>query len=321
MAQFINVNAMKHFLVFVCFLLSHFPLFCQTGSISNIQVSQRSDGSGNVDIYYNLNGPSAKYNVNIEISFNNGTTFTVVPSSFLSGNYSVAPGTIRHLIWNGKGSNNDTYSAQTKVKLIANANGPCGQPIIDPRDGKLYNTVQVDLQCWLKENLDIGIRINGGLQQTSNGIIEKYCYNDLESNCSTYGGLYNWNEVMNYLTNQVQGICPDGWHIPSKIEYQTLIDFAGGEYVGGAKLKEVGTVHWSAPNTGATNVTGFTALPSGDYYNGFAVLGTDADYWSSTESSFDAWNFRVNYNDTYATIEADSKDYERGVRCIKNYIP
>ncbi|MBK7175282.1 MAG: hypothetical protein IPH84_19155 [Bacteroidales bacterium] len=109
----------------------------------------------------------------------------------------------------------------------------CGQPIIDSRDGKEYNTVLIDSQCWLAENLNIGTRINGSDNQTNNGVIQKYCMNDLESNCSIYGGLYQWDEMMNYTSSSSanpsgrQGICPEGWHIPSLNELcqmQTFLD-------------------------------------------------------------------------------------------------
>jgi len=90
------------------------------------------------------------------------------------------------------------------------------QPFTDARDGKTYNTVLIGTQCWMRENLNIGTRIDGSQNQTDNGTIEKYCYDDLESNCDIYGGLYQWDEAMQYVTTQgVQGICPAGWHLPT----------------------------------------------------------------------------------------------------------
>ena len=134
----------------------------------------------------------------------------------------------------------------------------CGDPFTDPRDGQTYNSVQIGTQCWMAENLNIGEMINGSEEMTDNGVIEKYCYDNDPANCETYGGLYQWNEMMEYTTTPgVQGICPTDWHLPSDGEWTTLTDFLGGESVAGGKMKETGTVHWRTPNIGATNESGF----------------------------------------------------------------
>jgi len=151
----------------------------------------------------------------------------------------------------------------------------CGDVLIDSRDGKSYNTVQVGTQCWMKENLNIGTMVNGSINQTDNGTIEKYCHGDNSSNCTTYGGLYQWDELMQYGTAEgSQGICPTGWHVPTDAEWCILenyvdagtvscatISYRGGN--AGGNLKETGTAHWQSPNTGATNSFGFTGLPGG----------------------------------------------------------
>ena len=78
----------------------------------------------------------------------------------------------------------------------------------------------------MAENLNVGTRISGSSNQTNNSIIEKYCYDDLEANCNTYGGLYQWDEAMQYsATEGVKGICPTGWHLPTDAEWTTLADF------------------------------------------------------------------------------------------------
>jgi uncharacterized protein (TIGR02145 family) len=319
----IRINA----LIFICSLVFPIALFSQTGSITNLQVSQRSDGSGNFDIYYDLQGPGSMYFINMEVSFDNGVIFTAVSSTFLSGISGVIPGTYRHLIWNGKGSHNNTWSAQTKIKLIAVVQGPpCpGIPTVtDPRNGKIYNTVQVGTQCWLKENLNIGTRINVSQGQTNNGIIEKYCYNDLEANCDVYGGLYQWKEMMQYVSLQgIKGICLTGWHIPTDAEWTTLTTCLGGASVAGGKMKETGNSHWNPLNTNATNESGFTALPGGyRHYNGYFIYSGDfAFFWSSYESypSFSAGSRYLFRNNT--AIVKNDYDYETNglsVRCIKN---
>jgi uncharacterized protein (TIGR02145 family) len=180
--------------------------------------------------------------------------------------------------------------------------GPCqGIPSLT-YDGQIYHTIEIGTQCWLRENLNIGTRINSSKNQVDNDTIEKYCYNEIESNCDIYGGLYQWEEMMNYTTQSNlnpsgrQGICPPGWHVPSDAEWcqmevyldPTIICSLRGDRGTdcGGKMKETGTIHWSSPNTGATNSSGFTALPGG-YKNqicsySFEQLGTNGYFWSTT---------------------------------------
>ncbi|MFH0735699.1 MAG: FISUMP domain-containing protein, partial [bacterium] len=109
----------------------------------------------------------------------------------------------------------------------------CGGTII--YSGQSYNTILIGSQCWLKENLNVGTKINGSEEQLNNSTLEKYCYDNNETNCNTYGGLYQWAEAVQYqngatnftspspaFTGNVQGICPTGWHIPTKAEFEIL---------------------------------------------------------------------------------------------------
>ena len=150
----------------------------------------------------------------------------------------------------------------------------------------------------------MGIRIDGSDDQTDDGIIEKYCYDDSEVNCDIYGGLYQWNELMKYdVLEASQGICPSGWHIPTDEEFIILegtVDrlYAVGDnewynsgcnsgFDAGGNLKSTGTVQassgwWYDPNTGATNESGFTALPGGRYHSGFSFKGSFAYFWTSS---------------------------------------
>jgi len=196
----------------------------------------------------------------------------------------------------------------------------------------VYPTVLIGTQCWLAKNLNVGTRINGAGNQTDNSTLEKYCYSDNESNCTTYGGLYQWDEMMQYVTTSgTKGICPTGWHIPTDAQQHTLDDFldtstclADREDWGcdpaGGKLKETGTTHWTTPNTGATNSSGFTALPAGfrSTDGTFYGLGTGAYFWSSSESGTSAWR-RV-LDCTYSTVYRYASDQAYGfsVRCLKD---
>jgi uncharacterized protein (TIGR02145 family) len=194
---------------------------------------------------------------------------------------------------------------------------PGDTTITDPRDGKVYNTVLIGTQCWLKENLDIGTRINGSLSQTNNSTIEKYCYNDDPANCTTYGGLYQWNEAMQYVTNEgVQGICPTGWHLPTITEFDTLSSAVG--YDGNALKREDQAI--GQPGQG-TNTSGFSALLAGhrndDGY--FYDLGIVGDFWSSTEDDATlAYGKGVYYNVSNIGLVYYYKEGGLSVRCVKD---
>jgi uncharacterized protein (TIGR02145 family) len=202
---------------------------------------------------------------------------------------------------------------------------PCqGMPVLN-YGSQIYNTVQIGTQCWMAQNLNIGTRINGSQNQTNNSIIEKYCYNDLESNCDVYGALYQWDEAMQYVTaERVKGICPSGWHIPTDGEWTVLSTNLGGQSAAGGKIKETGLVHWESPNTGATNSSGFTALGAG--YRGINPIGfyelkVDVNIWTSTQSTTypgTAW-MRYVYNYQHILISSlSNKPDGYSLRCIKD---
>ncbi|MFA7229540.1 MAG: FISUMP domain-containing protein, partial [Melioribacteraceae bacterium] len=135
---------------------------------------------------------------------------------------------------------------------------PCPDVATVTYAGKIYNTVQIGTQCWLRENLDLGTMIAGTIDQSNNGILEKYCYNDDPANCDKYGGLYTWNEAMKYLSsNQVHGICPAGWHIPTTAEFNTLQQFVNDD-ANSLKAVTEGTGSYVG-----TNTSGFSGMLAG----------------------------------------------------------
>jgi len=190
--------------------------------------------------------------------------------------------------------------------------------------GKTYNTVQIGDQCWLKENLNVGTRINGNTDQTNTaGTIEKYCYGDADANCTTYGGLYQWAEAVQYLngatnttspnpafSGNVQGICPIGWHIPTYAEFETLRTAVSNN---GNALKAVG--QGVASYGIGTNTSGFSALLAGSrsYGGYFGGLGSDAYFWSSSEGNLHLYSNKL---DIY--FSSSSKDDGFSVRCLKD---
>jgi len=198
----------------------------------------------------------------------------------------------------------------------------CGVPFIDPRDGQTYNSIQIGNQCWMTENLNIGTMISGIENMSDDGIIEKYCNDDNSSICDEYGGLYQWNEMMQYTTTQgIRGICPAGWYLPTDDDWITLTDYLGGEGVAGGKMKETGTVHWISPNYGATNESGFTGLPGGHrhQYGNLFYLTKFGYFWSSSESSTNGAKYRgLAYSYGQVNNGNFHKDYGFSVRCLKD---
>jgi uncharacterized protein (TIGR02145 family) len=180
----------------------------------------------------------------------------------------------------------------------------------------------------------VGTKIPAATNQSNNSIIEKYCYVDDESYCNTYGGLYQWAELVQYLsgasntihwnpapTGFVQGLCPTGWHIPTNSELTTLFTYLGGITVAGGKLKEIGTVHWNSPNTSAGNTYGFTAFGHGNVYQGtFMNLRLYGHFWTASTGTTgaDAYIFGNSYNSSSRTWSETAKINGYGVRCIKN---
>jgi uncharacterized protein (TIGR02145 family) len=169
-----------------------------------------------------------------------------------------------------------------------------------------------------------------------------FCWPNNDSTyADSYGALYTWNAAMDGAGSndsnpgEVQGVCPDGWHLPSDQEWQELEIFIGmtpeeadsigfnrerGEGFGG-RLKEVGYLHWRNPNSDATNYTGFTAVAAGRRGpdGGFRSLSRSASFWTSTEfSPSNAWSRGLNYNNSYINRSNDGKGDGASVRCLKN---
>jgi len=154
-------------------------------------------------------------------------------------------------------------------------------------DGNVYHTVTIGTQVWMAENLKT-TRYNDGTAipfvtdsiAWSHLTTPGYCWfnNDSATYGNTYGALYNW-----YTVNTGK-LAPTGWHVPTDSEWTVLTSYLGGDSVAGGKLKDTGTTYWQSPNTGATNTSGFTALPAGGRLaNGtFFDIGTYSFWWSST---------------------------------------
>jgi len=215
-------------------------------------------------------------------------------------------------------------------------------------DGNVYNTIRIGDQIWIAENLKVTHSSNGTaiplVESTSSwdALTETdkaYCwYNNSSSNGNTYGALYTWAAAMNGSESSdakpsgVQGVCPSDWHLPSDAEWKQLEMYLGMSqaeanlegYRGtdeGGKMKETGTTHWNSPNTGATNESGFTALPAGRRTNNgnFVNFTLHTELWTTSQnSSNDAWHHSLGYDHEQVYRGDHYKNVGLSVRCVKN---
>ena len=220
------------------------------------------------------------------------------------------------------------------ANLSANT-GECGEPIVDTRDGKTYNTVQIGNQCWFKDNLNVGTMINGSVEQgTSCASIQKYCYDNQEDICSADGGLYQWNQVMCGSTIEAsEGICPSGWHVPTHAEWYALENYLTDD----GQTCTLTRSGWECATAGQKltfvggNASGFSAIYAG--YRDSAVGYKDFEYrylshdpygaafWTSSQVDVDSSRDRT-LDPDYVTVGTYSyghtMDFGFSVRCIKN---
>ena len=231
-------------------------------------------------------------------------------------------------------------TAYTFTVTATNANGtsPASSasnsvtPPVTDGDGNVYNIVTIGTQVWMKENLKT-TKYNDGTtipNVTDNATwaglgTDAYCWykNDAATYKATYGALYNW-----YAVNKGK-LCPAGWHVPTDVEWHSLILYMDPAAIlgsvesslAGGKLKETGLTHWLTPNSGATNESGFTALPGGCRLSDatFTDVGFRGYWWGSTESSTPSAYYRtMNYLDVYVLRDIFSKQYGLSVRCVRN---
>jgi len=213
-----------------------------------------------------------------------------------------------------------------------------GKGTLTDRDGNLYQIIKIGNQWWMAENLKVTHYRNGATisnvadnTEWANIITGAHCsYGNNPSNVTMYGNLYNW-----YAVDDSRDIAPKGWHVPTDEEWQELEIYLGmspsaaisgttwrGTDEGG-KLKEAGTAHWNAPNTGATNESGFTALPGGgrssleNFEGKFEYKNVYASLWSSSdESTSQAWFRNLGHSHSDVKRNRISKNNGFSVRCI-----
>lgn len=265
------------------------------------------------------------------------TTDNTITSGYGSGSFTTnltgltehTPYRIRAFATNNAGTGyGDLIAFETPLAsadngIVFNPNVTYGT-VIDI-EGNVYKTVQIGTQTWMAENLKSTQYRNGDpipniTDNTTLGVSTgTYCWynDDAKAYKAYYGALYNW-----YAVTDNRNIAPAGWHVPSASDWYTLTTFLGGEGVAGGKLKETGLIHWYGPNEGATNETGFSALPGGYrefqygfYYSATSILGS---WWSSTEYSGGAGMWETHYFFSNLTRFNVDKSFGCSVRCVKD---
>jgi uncharacterized protein (TIGR02145 family) len=200
-------------------------------------------------------------------------------------------------------------------------------PSIKQEEVNNYKTVVIGNQTWMKDNLDVVTYRNGDTipevedkTQWSNLTTGAWCYTYDTSNGKIYGKVYNY-----YAVQDPRGLVPEGWHLPSQTDFQILSNFLGGDSIAGGKLKSTGTLEsntglWYSPNLGATNSSGFNALPGGGRTDNGCVMGPGyyVIYW--TTSVYNDYGQGILLSSVKEEIFFQNyfKNYANYIRCIKN---
>ena len=283
-----------------------------------------------------VNGKNQLTNVTFEYDTTTSYGNTVIPSpdttsgnslvSFAANLTNLTPNTKYHFRINavstgGTAHGTDmAFTTTDTAKVVINFNPELAYDSIYDIEGNKYRTIQIGTQTWMAENLR-SVKLNDGTDIPFVPDVPKwaalstpgYCWFNNDS--VGYGAIYNWYTVSTGI------LCPAGWHVPTDEEWTILTEYLGGKSAAGGKLKETGTSHWHSPNAGATNESGFTALPAGyrNYAGGFNSNGSYGFWWTSTEwSSGGAWYRRVYYG--YISVDRSNSNKKSGatIRCIKD---
>ena len=198
-------------------------------------------------------------------------------------------------------------------------------------DGNIYQGVRIGGQIWMKENLRVSRYRNGDLipivsDNAAWGALptggRSWYNNDSTTYENPYGNLYNW-----YAVNDSRKLCPEGWHVPTDDEWTTLTSYLGGDLYAGGKMKSTvtqpTTSGWNAPNTGATNESGFSAFPGGfrNSVGSFSSIRDYAIFWSTTELDgfiFYAWYRNLFANNGFVDRNNTNKSFGASVRCLRD---
>jgi uncharacterized protein (TIGR02145 family) len=207
----------------------------------------------------------------------------------------------------------NTYGCSRNNNIVLSIISPvpftCGNILTDPRDNNQYPTIQIGTQCWMAANLNYGVQVQGAGHQRDNCTAEKYCYNDNPGNCASTGGLYQWDELMQYDdVSAIQGLCPPAWHLPTETEWTTLFNNFISSGFAGSPLKYSGYSGFDA------FLAGIRGANKSWSYDGFATF-----FWSSTAlGNKKAWAHGMNDTDPSVSYYPASRANGFSVRCIKD---
>lgn len=220
--------------------------------------------------------------------------------------------------------NNSASNNLTNRRTTAIFDSSVNYGTVTDQDGNIYKTITIGAQTWMAENLRTTIYNDGtsipnikDSDEWSNSTIGGFCnYNNTTNSdtIATFGRLYNW-----YAVNTGK-LAPKGWHVATDEEWRILTIYLG-ESVAGGKLKEIGKIHWNSPNTGATNKSGFTALPGGSrHYDGtFFGIGDVGFWWCTPESNIsNAWYWYIYYDINHVCRHFLNREYGFSIRCVKD---
>jgi uncharacterized protein (TIGR02145 family) len=278
---------------------------------SNGLVSIEIGGGTGFDV---INWSGSSYYIKTETDPAGGTNYSITGTSqLLSVPYALHAKTSE--------TSNDAVKINGRISFLESLAG-LEAPVTD-YDGNIYPTVRIGTQVWMAKNLRTTRLKYGGTiplvtdnTAWSNLTTPGYCWynNDEATNKDTYGALYNW------YTIGTTNLCPAGWHVPTDDDWTVLITFLGGESVAGGKLKETGTAHWATPNTGATNETGFSALPGGQRYGSFTNYLGSCGWWSLTEYNATTANvLMIQYDFSTLGWKLGYKNMGFSVRCVRDW--
>jgi uncharacterized protein (TIGR02145 family) len=193
--------------------------------------------------------------------------------------------------------NKDNSSVSKEAMTDSHEGSTYKRSMTDSRDGKTYKTVKIGSQIWMAENLNFRTK-------------DSWCNDNKESNCSKYGRLYTWNAAIK--------ACPSGWHLPSKVEFETLFTAVGGKLTAGKMLKSQSGWYY---NGNGIDAYGFSALPAAarNYHGGFSYADKNAYFWSATKlGKYDAFYLYLYYRSETVYLYDYNKDNALSVRCLRD---